>query len=92
MNRRPDAAQILADLTDIFRGHFDDPTLVLTPATTARDVAGWDSAQMVMLVIAVEDHFDIHMRSHEIDALACVGDWLRLIEEHIAASTDRGPP
>lgn len=83
MSERPDPARILADLTDIFRIHFDDPSLVLKPTTTARDVAGWDSAQMVMLVIAVEDHFDLHMRSHEIDALACVGDWIDLIDEHL---------
>jgi acyl carrier protein len=77
-------ASILASLTDIFRAHFGDDHLVLEPSTSARDIAGWDSAQMVLLVIAVEERFGIHMRSREIDALNCVGDWIDLIERDAA--------
>jgi acyl carrier protein len=35
---------------------------------------------MVLLVLAVEERFEIRMRSREIDALRCVGDWAKLIE------------
>jgi acyl carrier protein len=72
-------ADVYAALTDIFRDCFNDTTLALNRTTSAQDVAGWDSAKMVYLVLAVEDRFGIRMRSREIDALRCVGDWVRLI-------------
>ena len=72
-------ADVYAALTDIFRDCFNDKALALNGATSARDIAGWDSAKMVYLVLAVEDCFGIRMRSREIDALRCVGDWVRLI-------------
>ena len=35
--------QILEALTQVFRDVFDDDDIVLTAATTAQDVEGWDS-------------------------------------------------
>ena len=78
-------SDILAVLTQIFREHFEAERLVLTEATTARDVHGWDSTAQVLLVVSVEEHFGIHFRSAELDALHCVGDWVRLISRHVAA-------
>jgi acyl carrier protein len=78
-------AEILSLLTEIFRKAFGDASLVLAPATTARDIAGWDSAMMVMLVLAVEERFGIRMRSREIDALKSIGDFVTLIAAHRAA-------
>jgi len=46
----------------------------------ARDIPSWDSAKMVMLILAVEESFDVRFRSREIDALRSVGDWVRLID------------
>lgn len=74
-------ADILKILTDIFRLNFDDAAIVLRPATTARDIAGWDSAKMVMLILAVEEHFGLTFRSREIDALRSIGDWVALIRK-----------
>jgi acyl carrier protein len=72
-------ADIYAALTEIFHDCFDDKAIVLGATTSARDIAGWDSAKMVYLILAVEERFAIRMRSREIDALRCVGDWARLI-------------
>ncbi len=74
------APDILSDLTAIFRDCFDDEAIVLLPSTSARDIPGWDSAKMVLLILAVEERFEIRMRTREIDALRCVGDWVKLIE------------
>jgi acyl carrier protein len=74
-------ADVYAALTEIFRDRFDDETIVLRPSTSAPDIPGWDSAKMVYLILAVEDRFEIRMRGREIDALRCVGDWVRLILE-----------
>ncbi|WP_020176578.1 acyl carrier protein [Methyloferula stellata] len=76
---------LLAALTEIFRENFDDEKLVLTMKTTAGDIAGWDSAKMVMLVLAVEERFDVRFRSREIDALRSIGDWVALIEAAAAS-------
>ena len=70
---------ILAELTDIFRDLFGNDGLVLTPATTAQDVKGWDSLKHIGLIVAVEDRFHIKMKSSEIERLANVGDLVRVI-------------
>jgi acyl carrier protein len=83
------ASDILSDLTAIFRDCFDDENIVLWPSTSARDIPGWDSAKMVLLILAVEERFAIRTRSREIDALRCVGDWVKLIEARRGVSRDR---
>ena len=78
-------AKVYAALTAIFGECFGDATIVLRSETSARDIAGWDSAKMVFLILAVEERFRINMRSREIDALRCVGDWVRLILARLPA-------
>lgn len=73
-------SEIEAGLTDIFRETFADPTLVLAPEMTAKDIEGWDSLKMVIIILAVEERFGIEMRTREMDALRCVGDFAALIE------------
>jgi acyl carrier protein len=75
-------SEILQELTGIFRECFDDQTILLAPAISARDIPAWDSAKMVMLIVAVEERFAIRMRSREIDSLRCVGDWVALIRSY----------
>jgi acyl carrier protein len=74
------ASDILDALTQIFRETFDDDALILTPATTARDIRGWDSAKMVMLILAVEERFDVRLHSREIDSLRNIQNWIDVIE------------
>lgn len=76
--------EIYAGLTEIFRETFDDDALVLRPEMTAADVEGWDSLRMVLILVATEKRFGIHVRSNEADRLACVGDLVRLIASRTA--------
>jgi len=46
--------QIYAELTKIFRDVFQDDNISVTAATTAEDVAGWDSSAHVNLILAIE--------------------------------------
>ena len=55
--------------------------LVLTPETSAADVEGWDSVQQVSIILAVEAHFGIRLKSREIDRLRNVGDIVRVVGE-----------
>lgn len=70
---------LLAALTDIVRTCAGDPSIVLTPKTSLRDIKDWDSAKTAALVLAIEDRFAIKLRSRGIDGLRDVGDWLRIL-------------
>lgn len=71
---------ILGQLTSIFRTVFDDDSLVLNDATTAQDVAGWDSMNHITVVVEAERHFGIKVRTAEIEELRNVGDFVSLIQ------------
>ena len=73
-------AAIYEKVTEVFRDVFADDSLQLTPNTSARDIEEWDSMKMVSIVLAIEEEFDIVTRTHEIDALQTVGDFVALIQ------------
>ncbi len=68
------ANEVEAALTDVFRGVFGRPDLVLARAMTADDIDGWDSARMVEIIIETEARFGIAFTTRETDRLGCVGD------------------
>ena len=72
--------QILEALTQVFRDVFDDDDIVLTAATTAQDIEGWDSQAHVNLIVAAEMRFGIRFRTAELESLHDVGQFARLIE------------
>jgi acyl carrier protein len=71
-------------LYEIIRSVMDNPTLELKPSTTAKDVDGWDSLKQVMIMLGVEERFDIRLSSREIDSIACVGDFLAVLSTKFA--------
>lgn len=75
--------QLMQEVQEIFRGVFDDDTVVLTEATSAADVEGWDSLMHLNLIIALEKRFAIKFSTAEISGLKDdgqnVGTLLRLI-------------
>ena len=81
-----DKQQILAKLTEIFRDIFDDDTLELTPDTEARDIADWDSANHINVIVSAEATFGIRFRSAEMEELKNVGEFVGLIHKHLAAA------
>jgi acyl carrier protein len=72
-------AEIYANLTGVFRDVFDDDDIVLTPKTTADDIAGWDSQAHVNLVVAAEVKFGVRFRTAELESLHNVGEFVQLI-------------
>jgi len=46
--------EVWARLTGVFREVFDDDEIVIAPATTARDVDGWNSLANIRLMISIE--------------------------------------
>jgi acyl carrier protein len=72
-------AEIYATLTQVFRDVFDDDEIVLSPGTTAEDIAGWDSQAHVNLVVAAEMKFGVRFRTAELESLHNVGEFVQLI-------------
>jgi acyl carrier protein len=70
---------LLGRLNEVFRSVFDDPNLTVSPATTAKDVPGWDSIVHITLVIEVEREFGVKFQMSEIEKLRNVGDLLAIL-------------
>jgi acyl carrier protein len=77
---------ILEQLTEIFHNVFDDDSIVLTPETTADEVAEWDSMNHVSLIVAAENHFGVKFQTAEVEDLKNVGDFIKLIAKKKAAA------
>ncbi|MGH7035474.1 MAG: acyl carrier protein [Stellaceae bacterium] len=74
------ADDTLAKLQDICREVFEDPSLLLTVATTAEDVPNWDSFNHLNIVAAAEQRFGVRFRTSEIESLKNVGDFVEMID------------
>jgi acyl carrier protein len=75
-------ADIIAKLQAIFDTVLLDP-VVLTPATTAKDVPEWDSLTHVSLMVTVEKEFGIRFRVGEVENAQNVGELADLIQKRL---------
>jgi len=73
-----DQAEILAGLGEIFAEVFGRE-VALSPALTAKDVAGWDSFKQIEIVMAVEERWGMRFSTRELDGLRCVGDLVAVV-------------
>lgn len=71
-------ADVIAKLQDIFDTVFLEPVM-LTEATTAKDVPEWDSLAHISLVVAVEKEFGVRFRVGEVETAQNVGQFAALI-------------
>ena len=76
--------EIVEKLNTVFRERFENPDLVITPATTAADVPGWDSLAHINLVLAVEKAFAIRTSTRDVRGMKNVGDFIALLEKKLA--------
>ena len=72
-------SSIYEQLNPIFSDVFDEDVIV-TPEMTANDVENWDSLSHVRLMVAIEEHFNIHFSASEITSFKKVGDMVASIE------------
>jgi len=79
------SSNTLSRLATVFREVFEEDELVITRATTARDVPGWDSVMHVNLMIATERAFKLRFRSGDIAGLKDVGQLVDLIDSRLGA-------
>lgn len=75
----------LAKVGEIVREVFDEEKLEVTPATTAEDVAEWDSTNHVRLMMAIESEFGVRFEADEILNPENVGQLVELIESKLGS-------
>ena len=71
-------------LNEVFRAVLEDDTLVLTPETTADDVAGWDSMNHIFIVVELEKRFGVKFQAAEMEELRNVGELAGLMRKKLA--------
>ena len=80
-----DRAEIFATVNELMREVFDEDDLDANDDTCADDVAEWDSANHVRLIVAVEEQFGIRFETSEITAPETVGELVDLIAKKMNA-------
>lgn len=73
-------SSIYGRLTEIFQDFFDDDSITVTPALSAKDVDGWDSLTHIRLLLTVEKAFKVKFSTSEIGKMETVGDLVTIIE------------
>lgn len=85
MSTIPDSqAAIYTVLSEIFNDVFMVDDMKLTPALSAKDVAGWDSFKQIEIMVSLEERFNIKLSTREIDSLKNVGDLADVIAKKTA--------
>ena len=70
---------VLNSCTEIFRTVFSDYTLSINAATSATDIADWDSLAQIRLLMSMEQTFEIQFALDEVEDLQNVGEIIELI-------------
>ena len=72
-------AAALSEITAILREVLRDDSCEVTEATRFEDLAGWDSMDLIAVVVEAECRFNVQFELVEIDRLTFVGDLLGMI-------------
>jgi acyl carrier protein len=79
-------SQILERVGEIVADTLGLDTVVLSAATTAADVDGWDSLANVQIIVAIEKRFGIRFRTGEIAAISNVGELVARIASRVSGT------
>jgi acyl carrier protein len=80
---------IQSELEAVFRRVFDDDELVISEATTANNVDGWDSMAHVNLIIAIEKRFRVSFSGADLASMRGSGQTVGHLIGLIAAKTSK---
>ena len=76
---------LLKEVRGIIAGVLDQPDLQITRDTTAEDVRNWDSFNHINIVVAVQSHFGIKIRTSEVEELHRISELVDLVQRKLAA-------
>jgi acyl carrier protein len=77
------SSEILKSVNEIFIEVLENDDIILTDATSAKDIEEWDSLNHIQLVVAIERHFKIRFISREIQNWKNVGEMCQSIINHV---------
>ena len=60
----------------------EEPIGNLTPETTRKDIAAWDSLKMLTIIEALDEQFGIVISEKEIEGIKKVGDILNILRKN----------
>lgn len=72
-------AQPLAAIAAIIRNVLGDTGLEVALATRFEQLTGWESMDLIAVVVEVECQFDLQFEVYEIDRLITVGDLVNMV-------------
>ena len=75
--------EILDRLQPILRDVLENNALIITAASSAKNVEGWDSLAHINLVSVIEQEFHIRFALGELERLNNVGDMIELMRSKI---------
>ncbi|MCA9295641.1 MAG: acyl carrier protein [Phycisphaerales bacterium] len=70
-------------LEEVFQTVFNDDDLSLTDATTASDVAGWDSVAHINLMFAIENEFGMQFSGNQLAEFGNIGELKAFLTEKV---------
>ena len=76
-------AEVFERLNKVFRKVFDDKSIQLTRATTAKDIEDWDSIEHITLIGAVEKEFKMRFQMKEVSSMKNVGEMADIIRSRV---------
>jgi acyl carrier protein len=79
---------MLERLQRIFQTVMHNPTITITPETSADDIPEWDSFNHVVLFAAIEEDFGVQFSTDELIALNNVGLILWSLNQKVSPSKD----
>jgi len=76
-------AEIVSQLTPIFRKVFGEETLEVSDELSALDVEKWDSLSHMLLIAEVEKSFGIKFKLKDLNKMANAGDMIAIISSKL---------
>ncbi len=73
-------AAYLSEIRSIVRAVLHDDAIEVLPDTRFEDLAGWDSMDLISVVVEVECCHDLTFEPAEIEVLATINDLSEMIE------------
>jgi acyl carrier protein len=79
-------AKIYSFLNQVFADVFRRDDVELHPGLSAKDVVGWDSLRQVEINLALEEKFNIRIRTREMRDVSNIGDLVALVARKIGSA------
>lgn len=68
----------------VFRRIFKNDSILVQRATTAKDIAGWDSITHLHIISGMEEEFNVEITGFEVMNMENVGDLFDLLSDKMA--------